>query len=75
MAYPRTSCPTCKRNTAVAPKKRTLCRHDPASGRTEDLRSCPGSYSRWIPNPGDPGYQGEELTIFDISPEETTDAA
>jgi hypothetical protein len=66
MAYPRAACPACKRNTAVAPVKRKLWRHDPASGRTEDLRSCPGSYSDWTPAPGEPGYRGDELKIFEI---------
>lgn len=66
MAYPRTDCPICTKDVAVAPKKSTLCRHDPASGRTSDLKSCPGSHSRWQPAPGDPGYWGAEATLFDL---------
>jgi hypothetical protein len=63
MPYPRADCPTCKRSTAVAPKKRELYRHDPPE-RDPELRSCPGSFSRWTPPPGDPGYFGDEPTLF-----------
>lgn len=66
MAYPRTTCPTCERDVAVYPVALKVNRHDPASGRTEDLRSCPGSFARWQPGPGDPGYWGDEPTLFEI---------
>lgn len=41
-ALPRVDCPVCGRDTAVYPS-RLLYRHDPASGRTPELKSCPGS--------------------------------
>lgn len=66
MAYPRTDCPICTRDVAVAPKAGTLYRHDPKSGRTPDLKSCPGSHSRWLRVEGDPGYWGTEPTLFDL---------
>lgn len=39
---PRTECPVCTRNVAVTVRG-LVYRHDPASGRSPDLRSCPGS--------------------------------
>lgn len=44
MPLPRTECPQpgCGRDVAVSAKGLTS-RHDPAGGRTPELRSCPGS--------------------------------
>lgn len=39
---PRTECPECSRDVAVTFTGLTW-RHDPASGRTPELKSCPGS--------------------------------
>lgn len=66
MTYPRTTCPEphCKRDVAVYPVALTIARHDPASGRTEDLRSCPGSFAHWTPPPGTPGHGVEAPTLF-----------
>jgi hypothetical protein len=63
MPYPRTDCPTCTRNVAVAPKAWRLYRHDPPEG-APDLKSCPGSRTRWQPGPGEPGLFGDEPTLF-----------
>lgn len=39
---PRTECPECSRDVAVTFRGLTW-RHDPPSGRTPELKSCPGS--------------------------------
>ena len=39
---PRTHCPVCSRDVAVT-RRGLVYRHDPASGRTPELMSCPGS--------------------------------
>ncbi|WP_151775796.1 hypothetical protein [Streptomyces abyssomicinicus] len=39
---PRTECPVCTRDVAVTARG-LVYRHDPATGRSPDLRSCPGS--------------------------------
>lgn len=41
-ALPRTECPACSRDVAVTRRGLTY-RHDPASGRDPELRSCVGS--------------------------------
>ncbi|MER7310002.1 hypothetical protein [Streptomyces griseoluteus] len=41
-ALPRTECPVCSRDVAVTRRGLTY-RHDPASGRDPELKSCPGS--------------------------------
>jgi len=41
-SLPRTGCPVCGRDVAISTTGRTW-RHDPASGRTPELMSCPGS--------------------------------
>ena len=66
MAYPRTHCPKCDRDVAVYPKAMRISRHDPDGGRTPDLRSCLGSFARHQPAPGEPGYWGDEPTLFEI---------
>lgn len=57
MAYPRTDCPQCKRDCAVYPVSHKISRHDPPTGRTEDLRSCPGSLTRHQLDPERFGFQ------------------
>lgn len=39
---PRTECPVCGRDVAVTVRG-LVYRHDPATGRDPELRSCPGS--------------------------------
>lgn len=41
-ALPRTECPVCTRDVAVTVRG-LVYRHDPASGRDPELRSCSGS--------------------------------
>lgn len=41
-ALPRTECPVCTRDVAVT-RRGLVYRHDPASGRDPELKSCPGS--------------------------------
>lgn len=41
-SLPRTECAVCGRDVAISLQGRTW-RHDPASGRTPELMSCPGS--------------------------------
>lgn len=41
-ALPRTECPVCSRDVAVT-RRGLVYRHDPASGRDPELKSCPGS--------------------------------
>jgi hypothetical protein len=41
-SLPRTECPVCTRDVAVT-RRGLVYRHDPASGRDPELRSCPGS--------------------------------
>lgn len=41
-SLPRTECPVCSRDVAVTRRGLTY-RHDPASGRDPELKSCPGS--------------------------------
>jgi len=41
-ALPRTECPACSRDVAVTVRG-LVYRHDPATGRDPELRSCPGS--------------------------------
>lgn len=59
MAYQRTDCPVCQRDCAVYPVAMRLTRHDPPTGRTEDLRSCPGSFARHQLDPERYGRQDE----------------
>ena len=59
MKYPRTDCPTCKRDVAVYPKAQRITRHDPANGRTEDLKSCPGSFAFHTLDPERYGHQSQ----------------
>jgi hypothetical protein len=63
--YPRAACPACRRDTAVAPRSGRFWRHDPPE-RDPELRSCAGSYALHQPSPGEPGYAGDALTIFEI---------
>lgn len=64
MIYPRTGCPVCERDTAVAPRSSRIWRHDPPV-RDPELRSCAGSYALYTPAPGQPGYAGDQGTLFD----------
>lgn len=57
----------CGRDVAISLQGRTW-RHDPASGRTPELRSCPGSLKPVRP----PG--GDDLVLF-LNPGDTTAAA
>lgn len=57
VSLPRVDCPECGRDTAVYPG-RILYRHDPASGRTPELKSCPGSLKKVRAPKG-------ELLLFD----------
>lgn len=41
-SLPRTECPACTRDVAVT-RRGLVYRHDPASGRDPELKSCPGS--------------------------------
>lgn len=41
-SLPRTECPACSRDVAVT-RRGLVYRHDPASGRDPELKSCPGS--------------------------------
>ncbi|WP_399559034.1 hypothetical protein OIA45_49175 (plasmid) [Streptomyces chartreusis] len=41
-SLPRTECPACSRDVAITRRGLTY-RHDPASGRDPELKSCPGS--------------------------------
>lgn len=41
-SLPRTECPVCTRDVAVT-RRGLVYRHDPASGRDPELRSCSGS--------------------------------
>jgi hypothetical protein len=59
MPYPRTFCPACTRDVAVYPVAHRISRHDPPTGRTEDLRSCPGSLTRHAVDPERYGQQDE----------------
>lgn len=61
MAYPRTACPKCKRDVAVAPRRSTLWRHDPPD-RDPELKSCPGSNQLHQLDPERHGRQGELFT-------------
>ncbi|MFC9859375.1 MULTISPECIES: hypothetical protein [unclassified Streptomyces] len=55
MSLPRTECPEpgCGRDVAVS-RKGLVYRHDPASGRTAELKSCPGSLKPVRAPEGDP---------------------
>ena len=53
MPLPRTECPICERDVAITRRGLTY-RHDPADGRTRDLKSCPGSLKPVAPPSGDP---------------------
>jgi hypothetical protein len=55
MALPRTECPQpgCGRDVAVS-RKGLTSRHDPAGGRTAELKSCPGSLKPVSAPAGDP---------------------
>lgn len=66
MAYPRTDCPTCKRNVAVTPRSSKLYRHDPPD-RDPELKSCPGSFAFHH----NPEKHGHYLTLFPIDAEVT----
>lgn len=57
---PRTECAECGRDVAISVQGRTW-RHDPASGRTPELKSCPGSLKPVTAPEG-------ELVLF-VSPE------
>lgn len=63
MIYPRAACPTCDRNTAVAPRTNRFWRHDPPE-RDPELRSCAGSYAMYQLRPGDAGYLGDQGELF-----------
>jgi len=65
-ALPRTECPTCGRDVAVTARG-LVYRHDPASGRDPELRSCPGSLKPVQAPAGD-------LVLF-LDPENTTATA
>lgn len=41
-SLPRTECPVCSRDVAVT-RRGLVYRHDPATGRDPELKSCPGS--------------------------------
>lgn len=41
-SLPRTECPVCSRDVAVT-RRGLVYRHDPASGRDPELKSCQGS--------------------------------
>lgn len=41
-SLPRTECPACSRDVAVT-RRGLVYRHDPASGRDPELKSCAGS--------------------------------
>lgn len=57
---PRTACPVCSRDVAITFTGLTW-RHDPPTGRTPELKSCPGSLK--------PVQEPEgELLLF-VSPE------
>lgn len=58
MPYPRTDCPSCKRDVAVYPLIRKICRHDPPE-RDPELKSCPGSFTRQQLDPERYGHQDE----------------
>ena len=62
----RVDCPRCGRDTAVYPSG-LLYRHDPASGRTPELRSCPGSL-KTVREP-----EGELLLFVSAEPATTVD--
>ena len=66
-ALPRTECPACSRDVAVSLQGR-IWRHDPATGRDAELRSCEGSLKPVAPP------VGEALLLF-VSLEETMAAA
>jgi len=51
VSLPRVDCPVCGRDTATYPSG-LLYRHDPASGRTPELKSCPGSL-KLVREPGE----------------------
>lgn len=55
MSLPRTECPQrgCGRDVAVS-RKGLIYRHDPATGRTSELKSCPGSLQPVRPPEGAP---------------------
>jgi hypothetical protein len=65
MPLPRTECPEpgCGRDVAVS-RKGLVYRHDPASGRTPELKSCPGSLKPVQPPTGDP--------VLFVAPEDLT---
>jgi len=63
-SLPRTECAVCGRDVAISLQGRTW-RHDPASGRTPELMSCPGSLKPVRPPVG-------ELLLF-VSPEDVVD--
>jgi hypothetical protein len=65
-SLPRTQCPVCGRDVAISLQGRTW-RHDPASGRTPELKSCPGSLKPVTPPVG-------ELLLF-VSPEAVPEPA
>jgi len=50
-SLPRTECPVCERDVAISLQGRTW-RHDPPTGRTPELKSCPGSLKPVTPPVG-----------------------
>lgn len=59
-ALPRTECPACSRDVAVTRRGLTY-RHDPASGRDPELKSCAGSLK--------PVQAPEGVLLLFVSPE------
>lgn len=52
-SLPRTECPVCSRDVAVT-RRGLVYRHDPASGRDPELKSCGGSLKPVQAPEGDP---------------------
>lgn len=75
MALHRFPCPTCGRPIALTARG-LLYRHDPAGGRTPDLRSCPGSLKVVRPPAAQPvlfAYVPPELAAA-VEPEDGVEA-
>ena len=60
-SLPRTECPVCSRDVAVT-RRGLVYRHDPASGRDPELKSCPGSLK--------PVQAPEGALLLFVSPED-----
>lgn len=65
-SLPRTECPACTRDVAVT-RRGLVYRHDPASGRDPELKSCPGSLK--------PVQAPEGALLLFVSPEDADLAA